>query len=154
MTRSSAEHRTRTWTGRTLHAGHAEGALLKLDLPLSFWGGAGHDGTIIDRHHPQCGQQLSGRVLAMTSGRGSSSSSSVLAELLRAGVGPAALVMTEPDAIVVLGALVASELYDLDTPVIQLDPADFADLQDGAWTRITGGASTVVQTITPGGRPS
>ncbi len=119
------------WTGRTLHRGSAAGRVLRLDLPLSFWGGVGPDGTVVDRHHPQHGASLAGRVLVMTAGRGSSSSSSVLAELLRSGAGPAAVVLSEPDPVVALGAIVADELYALPTPVVELDPADHAQLTDG-----------------------
>lgn len=105
--------------------------MLKLDLPLSFWGGVSQDGTIIDGHHPQLGESLVGRVLAMTSGRGSSSSSSVLAELLRAEKGPTAILLTHPDAIVVLGAIVAAELYGSAVPVVQMSDEDFARLRSG-----------------------
>jgi predicted aconitase with swiveling domain len=75
-----------------LVAGNAEGEVLALDEPLSFWGGV-HEatGVITDVHHPQHGLGVAGRVLVMPAGRGSSSSSSVLAELIRAGVGPAAI---------------------------------------------------------------
>lgn len=118
--------------GTTLHAGTASGLVLKLDNPLSFWGGVDESGTIVDRHHPQCGVSLRDRVLAMSSGRGSSSSTSVLAELFRTGCGPAAIVMTEPDAIVTLGAIVAGELYGSATPVMVLATDDFDGLADGA----------------------
>lgn len=128
---SSADRDLGTCTGRTLHAGSASGEVLKLDAPLSFWGGVDPDGTIVDRHHPQRGRSVRGRVLAMTSGRGSSSSSSVLAELLRSGAGPTAVLLTEPDAIVVLGAIVAAELYAISTPVVALSPEGFAALVDG-----------------------
>lgn len=127
MTASSVELR-----GRSLHAGTSAGGVLRLDGPLSFWGGVDEEGRIIDRHHRQCGRSVTGRVLAMRSGRGSSSSSSVLAELLRTGHGPAAIVLAEPDAIVALGAIVASELYDTATPVVVLAAADFDRLTDDA----------------------
>lgn len=120
-----------TRDARTLHPGSGSGAVLALDLPLSFWGGVGEDGTIIDRHHPQVGTSVTGRVLAMTSGRGSSSSSSVLAELLRSGAGPAAIVLTEADAIVTLGAIVATELYGTQVPVVTVTPKVLAALVDG-----------------------
>jgi predicted aconitase with swiveling domain len=61
----------------------------------------------------------------MPSGRGSSSSSSVLAEAVRAGTGPAGIVLREADGIVALGALVAAELYGSEVPVVVLDPADY-----------------------------
>jgi len=42
----------------------------------------------------------------------------VLAEAIRNGTGPAAIVMCERDLIVGLGCIVASELYGLDVPVV------------------------------------
>jgi len=114
--------------GVSLHPGAATGPLLVLDAPLSFWGGTDPSGRIVDAHHPQHGASLTGRVVAMRTGRGSSSSSSVLAELIRAGTAPAALLLTEPDTIIVLGALAAAELYGTHLPVARLDPAEYARL--------------------------
>lgn len=113
----------------TLCPGDAAGTLLALDEPLSFWGGTDlRTGLIIDVHHPQHGLSLGGRVLMMDASRGSSSSSSVLAEQLRAGVGPAAIVLSARDAILCLGVLAAAELYGQQTPVVLLDPGDAAAL--------------------------
>jgi len=90
-----------------------------LDEPLSFWGGVDPaTGDIIDVHHPQCDANVAGCVLVMPSGRGSSSSSSVLAEAIRAGTAPAAIVLGEPDPILALGAIVARELYGRTIPVV------------------------------------
>ena len=109
-----------------------EGIALVLDQPLSFWGGVEvSDGRIIDRHHPQHGACVAGRVLVMPSGRGSSSSSSVLAQLSRDGVGPAAIVLLEADPIVALGALVARELYAEAPPVVVLGADDYRSIRDG-----------------------
>ena len=108
--------------GRSLVAGKAEGEALVLEEPLSFWGGVDPaTGRIIDAHHPQRGVVVTGRVLVMPSGRGSSSSSSVLAETVRAGTAPAAIVLTEPDAILVVGAVAAQELYGRTCPIAVLD---------------------------------
>ncbi len=63
---------------------------------------------MIDPHHPQTGAVITGRVLVMPTGRGSSSSSYVLAEAIRAGTGPAAIVLLDADPILALGALVAA----------------------------------------------
>jgi hypothetical protein len=57
----------------------------------------------------------------MPGGRGSSSSSSVLAEAIRAGTAPAAIVLTDPDPIIALGALVARELYGVSIPIVVLE---------------------------------
>jgi predicted aconitase with swiveling domain len=104
---------------RALCPGRASGDALVLDAPLSFWGGLDPaTGRLIDVHHPQHGEVLAGRVVVMPSGRGSSSSSYVLAEAIRAGTAPAAVVLGEPDAIVALGAIVAAELYGTEVPVV------------------------------------
>ena len=100
-------------------AGSAEGDALVLDEPLSFWGGTDPaTGSVIDVHHPQLGANVAGKVLVMPGGRGSSSSSSVLAEAIRAGTAPAAAILTESDPIVALGAIVARELYGSAIPVL------------------------------------
>jgi uncharacterized protein len=104
---------------RTLVAGTAEGRVLVLDEPLSFWGGIDPaNGDVIDARHPQHGANVAGRILVMPSGRGSSSSSSVLAEAIRAGTAPAAIIMGEADPILALGAIVARELFGTTIPVI------------------------------------
>jgi uncharacterized protein len=104
---------------RTLVPGTGRGEVLVLDEPLSFWGGVDPaTGDVIDVRHPQRGASVAGRVLVMTSGRGSSSSSSVLAEGVRAGTAPAAIVLAEPDPILALGAIVARELYGREIPVV------------------------------------
>ena len=104
---------------RTLVPGVARGEVLILDEPLSFWGGVDPGtGQVIDTRHPQRGANVTGRILVMPSGRGSSSSSSVLAEAIRAGTAPAAIVLAESDPIVALGAIVARELYGRSVPVI------------------------------------
>src|SRR5665811_2249290 len=64
--------------------GDGSGDILWLDEPLSFWGGTELDtGVITDVHHPQHGVSLVGRIVVMGASRGSSSSSSVLAEQIR-----------------------------------------------------------------------
>jgi hypothetical protein len=104
---------------RTLVPGEATGEVLVLEEPLSFWGGIDPaTGEIVDVHHPQLGSNVAGRILVMPGGRGSSSSSSVLAEAIRAGSAPSAIVLLEPDPIVALGAIVARELYGTTLPVV------------------------------------
>ena len=111
----------------TLVPGDARGEALVLDEPLSFWGGVDPaTGLVIDVHHPQHGERVTGRILVMPSGRGSSSSGSVLAETVRAGTGPAAVVLGVPDAILVIGAVVAEELYGRTIPMVSLAPGTAA----------------------------
>jgi predicted aconitase with swiveling domain len=119
-------------TTRVLAPGTARGEAIVLEEPLSFWGGVDPwSGTVVDRRHPQAGARLAGRVLVMPFGRGSSSSSTVLAEAVRAGTAPAAIVLREPDPILALGAAVAQELYGRSLPVVVLLPGDYERIRTG-----------------------
>lgn len=123
---------------RVLLEGTAVGDALVLDEPLSFWGGVDPEtGQVIDRRHPQAGAVVTGRILVMPAGRGSSSSSSVLAEAIRLGTGPAAIILAEPDGIVLVGAVVAEELYGTTCPVVVADAPTYATLSDAMEVEIT-----------------
>jgi len=103
---------------RELVPGRADGPVVVLEEALSFWGGFDPlTGRIVDRSHPQHGASLTGAIVRMPHGRGSSSSSSVLAESLRLGTGPSGLILSEPDQILVIGSLVAKMLYDVSCPI-------------------------------------
>ena len=123
----------RAFVAATLVPGAAVGAPLLLDEPLSFWGGLDPAlGTIIDRRHPQQGANVVGRMLMMPAGRGSSGGSAILAEALRLGKGPAGILMLERDAIVVVGAMVAAELYGSECPVVLVEKNDWEALAAAA----------------------
>jgi hypothetical protein len=99
--------------------GDATGQLLVLKEPLSFWGGVdAGSGRIIDRSHHAVGESVTGKILFMPHGRGSSSSASVIAETIRNGVGPAGFILAESDDIVVTGVFVANHLYGRFVPVM------------------------------------
>ncbi|MBA1139608.1 aconitase X swivel domain-containing protein [Mesorhizobium neociceri] len=88
-----------------------KGAALVLTAPISFWGGVDpKNGRIADVRHPQHGESIAGRVLFLPGTIGSSSASAVLLELVHNGHAPAALVLHEPDAILLLGLIVAREM--------------------------------------------
>jgi predicted aconitase with swiveling domain len=111
---------------RSLVPGTGSGEVLVLEEPLSFWGGVDPaTGEVIEARHPQHGANVAGRVLVMPGGRGSSSSSSVLAEAVRAGTAPVAIVLAEPDPILALGAIVARELYGRAVPIVVAGPHGF-----------------------------
>lgn len=106
------------------------GPALILDAPISFWGGVDpKSGLIADVRHPQCGQSIAGTVLFLPGTIGSSSASAVLMELVHSGNAPTALVLREPDAILLLGLIVAREM-GWQTPVaVQLDRTRFAGFE-------------------------
>lgn len=114
--------------GEVLVAGEAgSGQAFVLSAPISFWGGVDpKTGRIADVRHPEHGQSIAGRVLFLPGTIGSSSASAVLMELVHNGNAPAALVLHEPDAILLLGLIVAREM-GWQTPVaVKLDRSRFA----------------------------
>jgi predicted aconitase with swiveling domain len=118
--------------GRVLVEGSARGPALVLDEPLSFWGGLDPStGEIVETGHPQRGEVVTDRILVMPSGRGSSSSATVLAEAIRAGTAPAGIVLAEPDEIIAIGALAAGELYGTTIPVVVASPEGYRAVRDG-----------------------
>ena len=126
-------------SGRSLVDGAAVGPLLYADVGLSFWGGVDpFSGEVIDRHHPLSGECLAGRVLAIPSGRGSCTGSSVLMELISNGHAPAALVLAEADEILTLGVLVAQTLFERSLPVLCIGSEAFAGLQRKAFASVDG----------------
>jgi predicted aconitase with swiveling domain len=93
-------------------------------------------GEVIDAHHPQRGASLAGRVVVMPAARGSSSSASVLAEAVRAGAAPAAILLGEPDLILAIGAAVAEELYGQAVPVVVVPAGRLDAIPGGAPVRV------------------
>jgi len=105
------------------------GTGLMLDEPISFWGGVDpKTGVISGVRHPQHGTCISGSVLMLPGTIGSSSASAVLLELVHRGIAPAAIILHEPDAILLLGLLVAGEMGWPHPPAFMLDRRHFAGL--------------------------
>ena len=123
---------------RVLVSGQAEGPALVLPEPLSFWGGLDpQTGDIIDQRHPALGENVTGRVLVLPIGRGSSSASSILLEAVRVGTAPAAIITAETDAILALGAAVAREMYDAAPPVVVLERPAYDRIKNGSWITLS-----------------
>lgn len=115
-------------TGKILVAGGpARGPALVLAEPLSFWGGIDPaTGRISDVRHPDHGTGIADRVLFLAGTIGSSSASSVLLELVHNRHAPAAIVLHEPDAILLIGLVVAREMGWQIPPALQLDRGSHA----------------------------
>ncbi len=120
------------------------GATLLLDAPLSFWGGFDpRSGIILDVHHPQRGQCLTGKILMMVESRGSGSAPGNLAEAIRLGTAPAAIILVVPDINLSVGAHVAQTLYEKTCPIIVVSAQAFRDLSKHAYLHISHDGSVV-----------
>jgi predicted aconitase with swiveling domain len=132
---------TLTLRGRVVIPGEAQGEALVSNQPLSFWGGYDwHTGEIIDRRHQLSGAVAKGKILAIPFTRGSSTTTAVLLEAIRAGTAPAAILTTDTDFFFALAAVVAEELYSAPLPLVALAEADFRQLVTGniMWVRRDG----------------
>jgi predicted aconitase with swiveling domain len=116
--------------GNPVISGSAKGIALVSNEPLSFWGGYDwKTGEIIDRMHPLSGEIAKDRILAIPFTRGSSTTTAVLLEAVRAKTSPAAIITTATDFFFALASVVADELYAQPIPLVAISDSDFARLQ-------------------------
>jgi predicted aconitase/predicted aconitase with swiveling domain len=123
---------------RSILGGVAHGPVIVAGEALSFWGGVDPaTGNVIDVHHPLHGACLTDSILLMPSSRGSCTGSGVLLDLALTGRAPAALVFSEAEDVLTLGALIASELFGKRLPVLRLAPEAFAALSQAKTATIS-----------------
>lgn len=134
-----------TLQGRVIVPGEARGLALVGNEPLSFWGGYDwKTGEIIDRRHVLSGANARDRILAVPFTRGSSTTTAVLLEAIRARTAPAAILTTDTDFFFALASVVADELYATPLPLVALSETDFAQLRTGDDVRITAYGGIVI----------
>lgn len=123
--------------GKVVIPGEAQGEALVSREPLSFWGGYDwKTGEIIDRRHMLSGAVATGKIFAVPFTRGSSTTTAVLLEAIRAKTAPAAIITTDTDFFFALASVVADELYNSPLPLVALEETDFAKLKSGDTVRI------------------
>lgn len=122
---------------RLLTSGEAAGPMLSLDEPLSFWGGfEPRTGVILDVHHPQRGACVKDSILAMTETRGSGSAPGAIAEAIRLGTAPAAIILVKPDINLAIGAEVADALYGRRCVIACVSIEELETLKKSRWVHV------------------
>jgi predicted aconitase with swiveling domain len=102
---------------------------LALTAPISFWGGVNpKTSEIADPRHPEYGRTIAGHALFVPATIGSSSAAAILLELVHASQAPAAIVLHEPDAILLLGLIVAREMGLVTPMALRLDSRFYSSL--------------------------
>jgi predicted aconitase with swiveling domain len=118
--------------GCKITPGRARGEVLVTSQPISFWGGVDPaTGRIIDPRHELFGQEVCGKVLAFPYGKGSSTTSLIILELLRVGKAPAAIINVHTEPILATGPVVSRIFYGQGFPMITLAEKDFKLLSTG-----------------------
>jgi len=111
---------------RRVLSGVAHGPVVAAAEALSFWGGVDPaTSRVIDVHHPLHGVSLAGSILMMPTSRGSCSGSGVLLDVALNGRAPAALVFSDAEDVLTLGASVAAEMFGKQLPVLRAAPTVF-----------------------------
>ena len=132
--------------GKTIIRGEARGTALVSREPLSFWGGYDwKTGEIIDRRHMLSGSIAKDKILAIPFTRGSSTTTAVLLEAMRAGTAPAAIITTDTDFFFALACVVADELYSASLPLVALNEVDFAKLRTNDQIQVGNDGRLIVQ---------
>ena len=135
-----------TLQGKVIIPGKTQGKALVSNEPLSFWGGYDwKTGEIIDRRHVLSGAMAKDKILAVPFTRGSSTTTAVLLEAIRAKTAPAAILTTDTDFFFALASVVADELYASPLPLVALTEEDFSRLRTDDSVQIT---TTGIVTIT------
>jgi len=131
--------------GKVIIPGEARGRALVGNEPLSFWGGYDwKTGEIIDRRHMLSGAVARDKILAIPCTRGSSTTTAVLLEAIRAKTAPAAIITTETDFFFALASVVADELYTSPLPLVSLSEEDFSRLETNDIVQITRSGAVIV----------
>ena len=126
---------------RHLNNGDASGRILALQKSLSFWGGVNPDtGCIIDQHHPQCGESLKETLLLMPGIKGSTAGPGALLECLYANIGPAAIILLQPEISCIIAAKVYLSISGKNLPIVEIEEKDAINLHTGDQWMLTKGA--------------
>lgn len=136
-----------TIQGKYFIQGTASGVALATNEPLSFWGGYDwKTGEIIDRRHPLSGMIAKDKILAIPFTRGSSTTTAVLLEAIRAKTAPKAIITTATDFFFALASVVADELYQMPIPLVAVSENDFSQIKTGNQVEIDDkGIITILQ---------
>ena len=114
------------WRASVLFDGTAAGTALRLDEPISFWGGVcPATAKIIQPEHPQYNERINNRILVIPEVIGSSSSSAVMLELLYNDIAPAGVIIGLRDAILPIGVMASEQMGWPTIPVFLIRPLPF-----------------------------
>ncbi len=94
--------------GRKVVGGYAEGEALVSADPVSFYGGVDPEtGVVVEPGHAVEGKCITGKVFVFPTGKGSTVGSYVIYRMSKLGTAPAALVISETEAIIATGCVIS-----------------------------------------------
>ncbi len=94
---------------RKISKGQAQGEVIITRDSISFLGGVNpNNGMIIDPNHELYGRTISGKILVMPSGKGSTVGSYVIYQMHKNNTAPLAIIALEAEPIIATGAIMAA----------------------------------------------
>jgi predicted aconitase with swiveling domain len=124
--------------GRIIKSGRADGLALASPEAIGFLGGVDPEtGRVIEPGHVLEGQCMAGRVLVFPTGKGSTVGSYTLYRMAQTGTAPAAIINSESEAIVAVGAIIS------EIPMV--DQIDTSLIKSGDRVLVDGSRVTVVR---------
>jgi len=94
--------------GKTIVSGKIKGHSIVSNIPISFLGDINPDnGCVVDKNNLLYNKSISGKVFAFPHGKGSTVGSYVLYQLKKNGKAPSAIINTQAEAIVAVGAIIS-----------------------------------------------
>ncbi|MGH8814348.1 MAG: aconitase X swivel domain-containing protein [Advenella sp.] len=125
-------------TGRKIVKGKASGQAIVTREAISFNGGVDNmTGIVTEPGHELEGQNISGKVLVFSTGKGSTGGSYKIYDMVSRGTAPVAFIQAIPEAITTIGAIIGNipvvSGFEQD-PTIAILNGDFIELDADAGT--------------------
>ncbi|MEM3400045.1 MAG: DUF126 domain-containing protein [Candidatus Micrarchaeia archaeon] len=117
---------------RVICRGYAEGEALVSKESISFYGGVDpNTGKVVEKGHPIEGISVKGKVLIFPRGKGSTVGSYTIYRLKKNGNAPCAIINTECDPIVAVGAIISG------IPLVDKPKKDVMRIiKNGQWVKV------------------
>lgn len=124
-------------TGTCILPGQSRGRVLHTRQPISFWGCVDPvTGRISDKRHELYGRSVSGKVLVFPYGKGSSTGSLMILELLRLDLAPAAIINIRTEPLLATGPIVGKHFYGKSFPIVNVGEGDLDRFETGLQAEI------------------
>ena len=108
---------------RKISKGHAQGEVIVTKDSISFLGGVDpKTGVIIDSQHELYGKKISGKILVIPSGKGSTVGSYVIFQMAKNKTAPSAIISLKAEPIIATGAIMA------EIPMVAQPDADILNI--------------------------
>ena len=125
--------------GRFILTGTGKGEILATKDPISFWGCVDPlTGIISDKRHELYKRCIAGKILVFPYGKGSSTGSLMILELIRNNLAPAAIINIRTEPLLATGPVVGKHFYEKHFPILTIAESLFYHLKTGQFATISG----------------